>query len=529
VAALLQYERLLSKHVCVGVSLVGRSGGVVEACVKVVEEVCIQRDAVHVALANLLHHFTSLQQSTTSLIDRHHSQQARHRSLLDSFEPTLAALQHKALHPALAHALQEAIASDPRAASGSGMDCAAIRKAGQGGGVEGVSLLDCVPVGRVKDWYGECREADQRLALWMTDLAEAVIRLRDGVNAQKGVALPVDVGSLWGLVEGLREQHAAQEMGLSEAQDRYQEALRTMVEALRKGDGTVGGCVAKVEEAGRAQGALLARMEERDAALTQTAHSLLSSKQQSSAWLAHVLRAISSLQSQIQALRSDLAIGEQAVGEAKRHFGHLEHLEKLGEAYDALLLEISRRRAYSRLFELKVKGAVGDIARFREGETNARAEFLRLHAGHLMPVFSHIFPGMQDRPPHFHAQNLTLEPKLPLVRPEDVDRGEEEVLRDYMACLRLGEGSEERQETEGAGLIMPPADPAVDRLQGQEALTERCLQQDLVIAKLQAQVRSKGAGEKGEERSAGEARAAVQEKDKLAAEVRPSAWMRPLC
>lgn len=445
-----------------------------------------------------------------------------------------------------------ASASASAAASVPGLDCEAVEKllgAGAGAGARvttpPVTLRDCVPLKRVRDWYEECCQTHDKLARWVGDVGGSLGHLKEGVELRRGEVRTVDwLAALAKDVEALKAQLHEQEKSTATLEEARSNALERIRGALGAdpgdgGDGAGGGTAASsgakqydtcqwLQGLLDRQAGVMVSLESVDLDMLGQARRVGEAKARTGAWLGRHLHEVSALQGDIQQLRSSLAIGDQALRTERRHFAQLEHLERLPEAYEALLLEIARRRAYARLFELKVKGALDGVARFREGETTARADFLKRHAGHLMPVFAQLLPTMQDRPPHFQAKALALdeEQRLPAVTVGDVPaamaqqlavaaagEGEVEgdelaaVLRGYTACLSRGRegagGSSEDGGGEGEGgrEIMP----GVDAGPSQEELEAKCAAQELAIARLAAQVRALSASRRELERRAAEA------------------------
>jgi hypothetical protein len=51
------------------------------------------------------------------------------------------------------------------------------------------------------------------------------------------------------------------------------------------------------------------------------------------------------------------------------YFSHLEHVARLPDAYEALLFEIVRRRAFNNAYEARISVFANEIAAFRSAET----------------------------------------------------------------------------------------------------------------------------------------------------------------
>jgi hypothetical protein len=536
-----------------------RAQRLVEAAVRAQEEVRIQRDAGQVALTNLRDHFRAISRDADKLSRRHEKQAEKHRKLLENFNPNLRVLEQRPLHPALGTALRDSVKEGGReggrdggggtwsssSATGSvtelsvspleggssssrvspsppGVECEALRKACSAPS-SSITLYDTVPVGRVTEWYRECGETRERLDSWMRDVQASLRDLQAGVEAPSALRVTADMGTaaqeeVDEITRRLSEQETAVallEGGHAEMLERIETSLGGEAAGPDALPSSSPSSSAKLVDTCQWLDGLLTRqagvvvsLDSTDETMVGRLKAVFAQKERTARWLRGLLAEISRLQGDIQSLRVNLSLGEQAMQAERRHFSHLEHLEHLPTAYEALLLELARRRAYARLFDFKVKSAVDGIARFREEEIQARADFLRRHASHLMPVFSQIFAGMQDRPPHFQAKPLAMEARLPVVRSAELLVGEEgekegkegdeeeedELLKGYVSCLaRVSreEGADREEEGKEAGKdggkeIMPGAESTPTL----EELEERCMTQDLVIAQLQTKVQS---------------------------------------
>jgi len=487
-----QYERFFSLSLCRGNAYLERAKAVLEACVRGVEEQRIQRDAGDAALNNLMGYFDGIGSSLSSLLGEHQTQRQKNTSLLDSFEENLAKLQLVQLHPALGEALRENLRIDR--ASGTSVDCTAIRKATQG---ERVTLLDCVPVSRVRSWYEQCRTAFKHLDAFMNGLEAEMAQLRKGVDEHKGASLPVDLSDLARELKSLKGIVTEQEKRLLLLDRDYRDAverIRIALQSMRSPNSSDGyGMEARqwleaMKTRQLTEGGVLWALEQGDRDLLERASHIVNQKTRTSQWLFSGLRNISRLQSAIQSLTQNIKLGRMALADEGHHFSQLVHLEKLPDAYDAMLIEIARRQSYMKLFERKINHAIDDVANFRESEIQARSSFRKTHAVHLMPVFHQMFTSMADDPPHFQSRAMSFDQRLPNVRAEDLNKKEEDLMASYVACGRVGGGGEAggvdgtlREES----LIIPPAEAEPSSVQLEERCTDLEHQNTLLRAEIQ--------------------------------------------
>jgi len=393
--ALSQYERLVSLNLAKGHTYVQRAQLLLEASVRCLEEQRVQRDAGQVALTNLCDHFSTIARDARELRRRYGKQAEKHESLLENFNDNLRGLEKRKLHPALGKALREAVREGGRggfaaggggeggggggsstlsssplgggssgsssSSSGSsrdfslptaGLECEAIRKATLAAAAASssssssppslpssssaleITLLDCVPVGRVTDWYRECRDTRERLSRWMDELNLSLKRLEEGVEAQRGGReggraggrLEVDLGKVAQEdVEALTRQLTEQEKAVALLERGHQEMLDRIRTSYGEGGGEGGGGASSFPPSASAkvvgtcqwlegvltrQAGVMASLEGIDHDMVLHMKGLAQQKQGTGRWLRSHLSAISRLQGDIQTLRQNLSIGK---------------------------------------------------------------------------------------------------------------------------------------------------------------------------------------------------------------------------
>lgn len=78
---------------------------------------------------------------------------------------------------------------------------------------------------------------------------------------------------------------------------------------------------------------------------------------------------MASVQTDIQKLKKDMDLMKKWYDGHSEYFGHLESLGKMPKAYESFLCEIIRRRAYNKVFEMRVATFTNEMASFRADET----------------------------------------------------------------------------------------------------------------------------------------------------------------
>jgi hypothetical protein len=136
------------------------------------------------------------------------------------------------------------------------------------------------------------------------------------------------------------------------------------------------------------------------------------------------MRRIARFQTDIQyRLKRDVEWMRKWTSGHNEYFKHLEHLAQLPGAYQHLLHEIVRRKAYNGVFEGDVSGAIDKIGALRSGEIRERELFMSSFGLCLPPVFFRIVPTLKDKPPYFNP-SVTEEQWLPDVHYDDLNRQE---------------------------------------------------------------------------------------------------------
>lgn len=127
------------------------------------------------------------------------------------------------------------------------------------------------------------------------------------------------------------------------------------------------------------------------------------------------LRRVAELQTEMHSrLKKGIDLVKKWAKGHNQYFEHLDQLSKLPEIYNAMLVEIDRRRTFHASFTAACTAAVEDFGARYEAEVHAREQFMQETGKNLPPVFHQLVPSLRAVPDNF-LYKLPEFPELPQV------------------------------------------------------------------------------------------------------------------
>ncbi|CAM9621939.1 unnamed protein product [Chrysoparadoxa australica] len=351
------------------------------------EEARTQISSLHAALSNLGEHKRFLGATITLLIETLKTQEIHHEGLLESFERDVEALKAVSLHPALVHPDQ-------------GL----------------TTLLDCVSLDEKREAHAKGLESHRKMAEhrdkllndWSSIRNDTDLLERDSQDYLAGVqAVEAELEGRDGA-----DVVAKQASCLKMLECHYEQALEVASQLLKAGVSSSGvqglsgsslalGAIHTLNDLSNEQADAVPTMEAGDASLVVLERKAYGAKATASSILLRRLRQVSSLQDRMQAARSRAKLLQVAHKEKEEQFQELTSLRCMPAAYEAFLLEVARRKSFTRVFGSRVEDALEAIAALRSTEILARDRFMSDHLVHLPPVIVEGSPGLTAMPPNF--------------------------------------------------------------------------------------------------------------------------------
>ncbi|KAG0019236.1 oligomeric, coiled-coil, peripheral membrane protein, partial [Entomortierella chlamydospora] len=166
----------------------------------------------------------------------------------------------------------------------------------------------------------------------------------------------------------------------------------------------------------------------------------ISAKRSQTANLITQLMHISKLQSTIASIPPSLSNLDDALRKRDADFSQLVYVQRIPIAYGALVVEIVRRREYSKLFVQKSQQLSEVMYRFRQIEQRRRDSF-RSEVAKFVPV---VVPGLDDAPPLCEVNTRSTQDRLPpFTRDQVVD------FERLVNQLSIGLGGQDGNESHG--------------------------------------------------------------------------------
>ncbi|RHY10124.1 hypothetical protein DYB25_005413 [Aphanomyces astaci] len=350
-----------------------------EACL---EQLDAQTRGIQAALSNLDAHHTYCLLAVLLIFIRHAHAQSDHSTLLEHFDTYVHRLGLIPLHPALA--------SDTR-----------------------LTLLDCIPLDRERDWLVSCKQSQASLEAKMDGLAASFRVLSDAITEQSSAVVSVGpsswrhtvdefaakVAAISSMRDALRQNYDAVSKRVADStQQTMDEAAATATTASMNmsfmfGSTHILEACRGLDDLFRQQADVLPNMQNADDQLKTIMNSVADAKAEAYGVVCTNLKRVSELQCNIVAFETHLGMLKDALAYQKRQFAELKHVE----AYDACVVEIKRRRQYGRLFQARINEMGEAMVGMRDAEIAKREAFLREHGQHLPRDLA---PGLTEKPSH---------------------------------------------------------------------------------------------------------------------------------
>eukprot|EP00753_Platysulcus_tardus_P018951 PLAT7033.8.p1 GENE.PLAT7033.8~~PLAT7033.8.p1 ORF type:complete len:930 (+),score=460.66 PLAT7033.8:199-2790(+) len=405
-----------------------------------------QREALQAITSNMQHHLAQVRPKHDDLIAQVARQTREHGRMLDGFELQLEALRDIALHPLLVR--------EGRA-----------------------TLHDCLPEEALRKWRDKCARASDKLARITRGLTARFEDILRGASEEAHRELAASP-------EGVADRAAALAAEQAELHAAVDTAAGKVVAIVGDLDGRDGADIlsgiAPLEAASRQLAQLVETMAAKDADLRSLQRDVAQVRTALAAALHQRLRAVMTLQTRIYLrLNDELTAVTKLLGKQETNFRHVACVWRLPEAYEAVLLEVPRRRAYRRLIDAHIAEATDSLSALREKEEAARAAFRERYGCYLPGDF---IPGLEDRPALVEIK-LPLQCELPRIGNDDDDAGDDDAVdaalgeHDDAAAADAAEGG--RPPMSGSLVLSalrsedaPPAKEAQLRLQVQSMRAE---------------------------------------------------------
>ncbi|KAG0336595.1 oligomeric, coiled-coil, peripheral membrane protein, partial [Podila humilis] len=357
-------------------------------CERIMEELRMQSMAVQVALTNLDAHSQSVLETFekfNAFATKELSKQAR---LLQSFPRDIEALRQIRVHPALLP--QD---SPDR------------------------YISDFIPTDKLVLWAERCRDIHEGLLRDGKDLSRSIKDVQEGtvaIRSNSGINLEQLEDAMSEILQTVEQQSQIRQR-VERDQIRVRERLAEIVKpsAYSSSGPTLEalGQLANVYKTDYMEAAQRA-----DEMLRNKLGIFIAAKQSQTANLISQLMHISKLQSTIASIPPSLGNLDDSLRKRDADFSQLVYVQRIPIAYGALIVEIVRRREYSKLLLQKSQQLAEVMSRFSRLEQRRRDSF-RSDVAKFVPV---VVPELDDAPPFCEINALNTRDRLPPFTRENV-------------------------------------------------------------------------------------------------------------
>jgi len=354
------------------------------SCRSCVAEQAVMARALRAAVSNVSDNRNKAARTRTEVTATFQEKTGSHSSILQSFEVFLNNLSDIDLHPELVKIARH---------NGRVME----------------TLLDTVPVDRMRVWSTQCQNSHMRLLGYFNDMDKEFEQLGTPASREEEVRLDMEaedsIKSLSEEVEDtMTEIRDAQATRLATLTSDHKEVVRIVMNAISEGE-QAQDAFSSLEAMSKASTEILPAMEADDKKLMEIMTKVADAKTLGMKRMKQRLRQISVAQSTSQRVLNQVAVLRDALTQQCEYMSHIEHIVELPEAYRAFLSEIRRRRAYCEAVSSTSNAMIERLSSMQADEEKFRTKFLRGPGQHLMPAFFDMFvPTLATSPPLFTPQ-----------------------------------------------------------------------------------------------------------------------------
>ena len=390
--ALSVYERRFMLHLCRGRSLADGADLRLSACRACVAEQAVMARALRAAVSNVSDNRNKAARTRGEVASTFSKKTGSHSSILQSFEILLNNLKDEPLHPELITIARS---------NGRVME----------------TLLDTVPVERMRVWANQCQISHKRLLGYFKEMDQEFESLGTPASREEEVKLDMEaedrIKSLSEEVEDtMTELRDLQATRLATLTSDHKKVVSIVMNAISDGE-KAQDAFSSLEAMSKASTDVLPSMVADDKKLMEIMTKVADAKTMVMKRMKQRLRQISVAQSTSQRVLQQVAVLKDALVQQCEYMAHVEHIVELPDAYRAFLSEIRRRRAYCEAVSSASTAMVERLSSMQKDEEKFRMKFLRGPGKHLMPNFFDMFvPTLATSPP-------LITPQVPVIHELD--------------------------------------------------------------------------------------------------------------
>ena len=385
--ALSIYERRFMLHLCQGRTYADAADLRLTSSRNCIQEQAVMVRALRAAVSNLSDHWNNATRTRMDFTSLYNQKMEDHGRLLTNFENVLKGLGEIQLDTEL-----KAIAR----VNGRVME----------------TLLDTVPVERMRSWAAQCRTGYTNLQNLFGQLESAFVELKKLYNREEDGKADMETEKLLQELDNEVEDSMValvdkQASRLTKLTEDHMEVVQIVLNAM-KDEGRAQAAFSVLESMSKASADVIPSMEKDDKLLKEVIIKVADAKTTAMKRMKVRLRQISSAQNRLHKVQTFAGMQGTLRDTLKQHcddMAHLEHLVELPRSYQDFLREIQRRRAYGEAVNSSANAMMSRVGAMRNDEVKNREKFVRGSGRHLMPSFYEMFvPTLATPPPLFAPQ-----------------------------------------------------------------------------------------------------------------------------
>jgi len=385
--ALSIYERRFMLHLCQGRAYADAADLRLTSSRNCIQEQAVMVRALRAAVSNLSDHWNNATRTRLDFTAMYIQKMEAHGKVLNNFENILKSLSKIELDNEL-----KAIAR----VNGRVME----------------TLLDTVPVERMRSWANQCQTGYTNLQSLFNQLENAFDELNELYHREEDGKADMDGEQLLRLLEKKVEENMVslrdgQATRLTKLMEDHKEVVNIILNAM-KDEGSAQASFTTLEALSKSSSDIVPSMKADDVLSIDIMMQVANAKTDAMKRMKSRLRQISVAQNRlhrVQTFAGPQGTLRDTLTQHCEDMTHLEHLVELPSSYQDFIYEIRRRRAYGDAVTSSAASMMERLTAMRNDEVRAREKFVRGSGRHLMPSFYEMFvPTLATIPPQFTPQ-----------------------------------------------------------------------------------------------------------------------------
>jgi len=400
------FERYFEYHVRMAKAHIDVAARMIKAFEQCSVKLNNQQAAVQAVVNNLKLYWLKRKEQEKEFFLRFTKHRRRHDDMLNSFECDLQALKVIQLHPMLKTPQRE-------------------------------TLLDCVPEGKLRQWYVKCQQNHEQLSRRVDDLQKLFSEIEKGVELESTVYPLIDFTALRTKLGEARLCRADQEgtfKTLVSDLERVRETLKRLNEDMCSSKHLSQITQEFEERNDHHRDTLLPKIQAIGSKIAKSVNVFAQTQKELWEWFLIKVKTASKLQHKMKGLDNKVALFAEGMLVNEQMFEQFIKVREMPKAYNCCIEEVVKRRAHSKTIKQQIRLLQEGQEKRRVQEARRRKQFLEKQGKNLPQDF---IRGLSQGPTFCEIQIYDFDEDLPNIDSYIDSQGNERTVADEALRWKL--------------------------------------------------------------------------------------------